>query len=60
MVGKNQVNHVKAERDVLAEAGTDHKWLTALHCSFQDDTNLYMVMEVRESPEGGGGGWEVW
>ncbi|GMI34984.1 hypothetical protein TeGR_g2243, partial [Tetraparma gracilis] len=45
MVMKNQVGHVKAERDVLAEASTDNRWLTVLHYSFQDDTNLYMVME---------------
>jgi len=51
MVMKNQVNHVKAERDVLASASTDNRWLTVLHYSFQDDTNLYMVMEVRGAGE---------
>ena len=40
-----QVGHVRAERDVLAEASTDNRWLTVLHYSFQDETNLYMVME---------------
>jgi len=45
MVVKNQVNHVKAERDVLAEAAHDNRWLTVLHSSFQDDAHLYMVME---------------
>mmetsp|Transcript_8547 Transcript_8547/g.17386 ORF Transcript_8547/g.17386 Transcript_8547/m.17386 type:complete len:591 (+) Transcript_8547:543-2315(+) len=45
MVLKNQVGHVRAERDVLATADADNQWLTVLHYSFQDDTHLYMVME---------------
>jgi len=43
MVRKNQVGHVRAERDVLAVA--DNPWIVTLHYSFQDDQNLYMVME---------------
>uniref|UniRef100_A0A7S1TZ34 non-specific serine/threonine protein kinase n=1 Tax=Phaeomonas parva TaxID=124430 RepID=A0A7S1TZ34_9STRA len=43
MVVKNQVSHVIAERDVLAEA--DNPWIVRLQYSFQDDTHLYMVME---------------
>ncbi len=45
MVIKNQVGHVKAERDVLATADDNNRWLTVLHYSFQDETHLYMVME---------------
>jgi serine/threonine kinase 38 len=45
MVVKNQVGHVKAERDVLATADENNKWLTVLHYSFTDETHLYMVME---------------
>jgi serine/threonine kinase 38 len=45
MVVKNQVGHVKAEREVLSTADDNDKWLTVLHYSFQDDHNLYMVME---------------
>ena len=33
MVVKNQVHHVKAERDVLATADTSNRWLTVLHLS---------------------------
>lgn len=45
MVLKNQVGHVKAERDILASAASDNAWLVALHYSFQDEHMLYMVME---------------
>lgn len=45
MVLKNQVGHVKAERDALAKADEDNKWLTGLYYSFTDDSHLYMVME---------------
>ncbi|EGZ07591.1 hypothetical protein PHYSODRAFT_565489 [Phytophthora sojae] len=45
MVLKNQVGHVKAERDILASADQDNNWLVTLHYSFQDDHRLYMVME---------------
>lgn len=45
MVMKNQVHHVKAERDALAKADDSNQWLTVLHYSFFDETHLYMVME---------------
>jgi serine/threonine kinase 38 len=45
MVLKNQVHHVKAERDALAQADAKHQWLTVLHYSFFDETHLYMAME---------------
>lgn len=35
----------RSERDVLAEASSDNQYLTVLHFSFQDSSNLYMVME---------------
>jgi serine/threonine protein kinase len=43
MVKKNQVEHIKAERDVLALA--DNPWVVKLNFSFQDDYNLYLLME---------------
>jgi len=45
MVLKNQVHHVKAERDALAKADSDNRWLTVLHCSFFDESHIYMAME---------------
>jgi serine/threonine-protein kinase LATS1/2 len=39
----NQIAHVKAERDILAEA--DNEWVVKLYYSFQDLENLYFVME---------------
>lgn len=39
----HQIHHVIAERDVLATA--DNHWLTTLHCSFHDDTHLYLLLE---------------
>jgi serine/threonine-protein kinase LATS1/2 len=40
---RNQVAHVKAERDILAEA--DNEWVVKLYYSFQDEENLYFVMD---------------
>jgi hypothetical protein len=40
---RNQAAHVKAERDILAEA--DNEWVVKLWYSFQDDENLYFVMD---------------
>merc|ERR1719276_7252 len=45
MVVKNQVGHVRAERDALAAADDENRWLTLLHYSFHDESHLYMVME---------------
>merc|ERR1711966_376816 len=45
MVMKNQVGHVRAERDALAAADDENRWLTALHYSFHGEEQLYMVME---------------
>eukprot|EP01083_Nonionella_stella_P063866 165978_1 len=45
MIAKNQVAHVKAERDLMANASSISGFLVKLHYSFQDDTYLYLVME---------------
>lgn len=38
-----QVEHVKAERNLLAEV--DSTCIVKLYCSFQDDEHLYLIME---------------
>jgi serine/threonine kinase 38 len=43
MIFKNQVMHVRAERNVLAIA--DNSYIVELKYSFQDENNLYLVME---------------
>lgn len=43
MIKKDQLAHVRAERDVLAES--DSKWVVQLYFSFQDALNLYLIME---------------
>lgn len=40
---KDQLAHVKAERDVLAES--DSPWVVNLYYSFQDSVYLYLIME---------------
>ncbi|XP_063725825.1 uncharacterized protein LOC134853831 isoform X2 [Symsagittifera roscoffensis] len=40
---KNQAGHVRAERDILAQA--DNEWVVKLFLSFQDKHNLYLLME---------------
>jgi len=42
-VEKEQVAHVRAERDILVEA--DHQWVVKMYYSFQDPANLYLIME---------------
>ncbi|BDA44938.1 Serine/threonine-protein kinase tricorner [Coccomyxa sp. Obi] len=43
MLRRGQVDHVKAERNVLAEV--DNPFIVRLYYSFQDDEFLYLVME---------------
>jgi len=43
MISKNQVHHIRAERDILTES--ENKWIVMLYYSFQDPNHLYMVME---------------
>lgn len=44
MLNKNQVSHVRAERDLMARSDDD-RWIVQLQYSFQDDEYLYLVME---------------
>uniref|UniRef100_J3N3D9 non-specific serine/threonine protein kinase n=1 Tax=Oryza brachyantha TaxID=4533 RepID=J3N3D9_ORYBR len=43
MLRRGQVEHVKAERNLLAEV--DHHCIVKLYCSFQDNEYLYLIME---------------
>ena len=43
IVAKDQVAHVKAERDMLVVA--DQQWVVKMYYSFQDEEMLYLVME---------------
>ncbi|XP_063400664.1 serine/threonine-protein kinase 38-like isoform X2 [Mytilus trossulus] len=43
MLEKDQIAHVRAERDILVEA--DHTWVVKMFYSFQDQQNLYLIME---------------
>lgn len=43
MLDKEQVAHVRAERDILAES--DNPWVVKMYYSFQDQMCLYLVME---------------
>ena len=43
MEQKNQIEHIKAERDVLVKA--KNEWIVHLQQSFQDRDHLYLVME---------------
>lgn len=40
---EDQMAHVMAERDILAEA--DNEWIVKLYFSFQDNTHLYFITE---------------
>jgi serine/threonine protein kinase len=42
---KGQNAHVKAERDLLCKASQVSEWIVHLISTFQDDTNLYFVMD---------------
>ncbi|PIN05062.1 NDR serine/threonine kinase [Handroanthus impetiginosus] len=43
MLRRGQVEHVKAERNLLAEV--DSNCIVKLYCSFQDEEHLYLIME---------------
>eukprot|EP01096_Ripella_sp_DP13-Kostka_P007842 TRINITY_DN2896_c0_g1_i1.p1 TRINITY_DN2896_c0_g1~~TRINITY_DN2896_c0_g1_i1.p1 ORF type:complete len:544 (+),score=236.51 TRINITY_DN2896_c0_g1_i1:111-1634(+) len=47
MIRKDQVNHVRAERDLLAESNNNgyNPWVVNLYFSFQDQDFLYLIME---------------
>lgn len=40
---KKQLNHIRAERDILVSS--DARWIVELKSSFTDSKNLYLVME---------------
>lgn len=44
MIKKNQISHVRAEREILTVADS-LAWIVQLDCSFQDSDYLYLVME---------------
>ncbi|CAD8190436.1 unnamed protein product [Paramecium octaurelia] len=43
MIFKNQLGHIRAERDILVQANCP--WVVQLKYSFQDEKYLYLVME---------------
>ncbi|XP_020584968.1 serine/threonine-protein kinase 38-like [Phalaenopsis equestris] len=43
MLRRGQVEHVRAERNILAEV--DSNFIVRLYCSFQDNEFLYLIME---------------
>uniref|UniRef100_A0A8C6UUA2 non-specific serine/threonine protein kinase n=1 Tax=Neogobius melanostomus TaxID=47308 RepID=A0A8C6UUA2_9GOBI len=43
MLEKEQLGHIRAERDILVEA--DSLWVVKMFYSFQDKMNLYLIME---------------
>eukprot|EP00047_Mylnosiga_fluctuans_P016944 m.57603 g.57603 ORF g.57603 m.57603 type:complete len:481 (-) comp6842_c0_seq4:388-1830(-) len=43
MLDKDQVAHVRAERDALVKA--NNEWVVKMFYSFQDSINLYLIME---------------
>ncbi|KAG8937116.1 Serine/threonine-protein kinase [Tulasnella sp. 419] len=43
MLKRDQLAHVRAERDVLAESNSE--WVVQLYYSFQDSQYLYLIME---------------
>jgi protein-serine/threonine kinase len=43
MLQRDQLAHVRAERDILAES--DSPWVVKLYTTFQDSLFLYMLME---------------
>ena len=46
MLKKEQVNHVKSERDIMVAAHGNNPWVVNLYFSFQDEKFLYLIMEV--------------
>jgi len=44
MIKKQQIAHVRSERDILAET-SNSCWVVQLFYSFQDTKHLYLVME---------------
>jgi len=45
MIKKDQIFHVRAERDALALTNASNPWIVKLYYSFQDQNYLYLIME---------------
>lgn len=48
MIKKDQIQHVRAERDVMAASNyyyNSNPWVVSLYYSFQDEKYLYLIME---------------
>jgi serine/threonine protein kinase len=45
MIIKNQIENVYTERDILAIMPDNNEWIVKLYYSFQDEHNLYMILE---------------
>lgn len=45
IVYRGHASHAQAEHDMMAQAAHGNPWLVKLHCSFQDDEHLCLVME---------------
>eukprot|EP00672_Neobodo_designis_P026738 CAMPEP_0174850800 /NCGR_PEP_ID=MMETSP1114-20130205/21144_1 /TAXON_ID=312471 /ORGANISM="Neobodo designis, Strain CCAP 1951/1" /LENGTH=416 /DNA_ID=CAMNT_0016085287 /DNA_START=30 /DNA_END=1280 /DNA_ORIENTATION=+ len=45
MVRRQQVFHIRSERDVLAAAAANNPWVVQLHYSFEENDYLVMAME---------------
>ncbi|KAJ9444632.1 putative serine/threonine-protein kinase ndrB [Diplonema papillatum] len=45
MMKRNQVQHVRAEQEVLQAGAERNSWVVNLHHSFQDDEFLYLIMD---------------
>lgn len=46
MSAKNQAVHALSERNALAAAAASTSWIVRLHWSFQDDSALFLVMDL--------------
>eukprot|EP01064_Diplonema_japonicum_P019654 TRINITY_DN2840_c0_g3_i2.p1 TRINITY_DN2840_c0_g3~~TRINITY_DN2840_c0_g3_i2.p1 ORF type:complete len:473 (+),score=53.17 TRINITY_DN2840_c0_g3_i2:35-1420(+) len=45
MMARNQVQHVRAEQEVLQAGAEVNTWVVTLHHSFQDEEYLYLIMD---------------
>ncbi|EDR28337.1 serine/threonine protein kinase, putative [Entamoeba dispar SAW760] len=45
MIERKQIEHVRAERDILAQTHFTNDWVVKMYYSFQDEEYLYIVME---------------
>ena len=43
VVRLKQVEHIKNEKEILSEV--NHPFIVTLYCAFQDERNLYMLLE---------------